>query len=158
DDDEEIDTDWFVEAHRQFTQADVDFLGGPYYPVWQSAPPAWLPRSCYGLVGSITEPSVECAYGPDFHGMLMGGNAVIRRRTLNQVGPFCTDPRIMRAGNTLASGEDRELYERLLKAGARGKFSPRLVVHHHIGDERLTMRYIRRRVFAHGVSRHFLER
>jgi len=158
DDDEEIDANWFAEAHREFTQRDIDFLGGPYYPIWQSPPPAWLPRNCYGLVGSITEPSVEGEYGPHFAGMLMGGNAVIRRQTLDQVGPFCTDPHIMRAADTLASGEDREMYERLLKAGARGRFSPNLIVHHHIPDERLTMRYIRRRIFAQGVSRYFLEK
>jgi glycosyltransferase involved in cell wall biosynthesis len=157
DDDEEIDPDWFREVHRQFSRGGIDFLGGPCFPVWQSPPPAWLPRRYYGLIGCITEPSNECAYGPSFPGMLMGGNAIISRAALERVGPYSEDPSIMRSGSNVCSGEDREMYDRLISSGAKGRFSPSLIVHHHIPSSRLTMAYLRRRLFAHGVSRHFLE-
>ena len=48
----------------------------------------------------------------------MGGNAVIRRSMLEKVGPYKTW--LGRTDKGLLSGEDEDMYHRLLAAGARG--------------------------------------
>ena len=157
DDDEEIHPDWLSVVQRKFAEPGLDFLGGPYFPIWGGPVPIWLPRSYHGLVGSIPEPTVETPYTADFGGMLMGGNAVIRRETLALVGPYSTAKSILRTGSVLASGTDRDMYARLLRAGAKGLFCPELIIYHHIPASRLTLRYLRQRAYHHGRSRAYHE-
>jgi GT2 family glycosyltransferase len=76
---------------------------------------------------------------------LPGGNAVIRRAVLERCGPYATD--ILRTHARLLSGEDADMYERLLAVGAQGFYTPDLIVFHHIFPERLTKRYFRRWAF-----------
>jgi hypothetical protein len=88
--------------------------------------------------------------------MLMGGNAVLTRAVLTRVGPYKTW--LGRTARGLLTGEDEELYERLLAEGARGMYLPALIIHHHIPPERLTKRYFRRWCFWRGVSLGLLHR
>jgi glycosyltransferase involved in cell wall biosynthesis len=157
DDDEEIHPEWLQVVQNKFGRDHIDFLGGPYLPIWEGLVPPWLPRRYRGLVGSVPEPKIELPYDAHFPGMLMGGNAVIARNTLNKVGPFSTATAILRSGAVLASGYDRDMYARLLRSGAKGLYTPDLIVFHHIPKSRLTMRYLRRRCFYHGQSRAYHE-
>ena len=56
------------------------------------------------------------------------------------------------------SGEDEELYGRLLASGAKGMYLPNLKIYHHVGPERLTKKYFRSWCFWRGVSLGLLER
>ena len=156
DDDEEIDSTWYQTIARAFTDPTLDFIGGPYIPRWEISPPAWVPEKYGSVVGSVKAGDREAPYDANFPGLLMGGNAVVRRRTLERVGLYATW--LGRVGNRLLSGEDREFFGRLLQSGAKGRYLPDLVIHHHVLAERCTKDYFRSWVFWHGVSMGVLAR
>lgn len=158
DDDEEIDAGWYAEVLRAFT-ADpaLDFIGGPYLPVWEAPPPRWIPRDYLAVLGDVDSGSGEQEFGPSFAGILKGGNAVIRRSALERVGPYAEYLGPAGAARLL-SCEDEEMYWRLLKSGARGRYLPALIVHHHVFASRLTPGYFRRWCFWRGVSRGLMDR
>ena len=150
DDDEEIDNKWYSRVKTAFEDPQLDFIGGPYHPRWSTEIPKWLPRDYPGVIGWIDGGNKVLPYGPEFNGILMGGNAVFRRKTLEAVGPYSTT--LGRSGGNLMSGEDQDMFERLLAMGARGLYLPDLIIYHHIPAERLTKRYYRRWCFWNGVS------
>lgn len=157
DDDEEIHDRWYEEIYRAFTgDPRLDFIGGPYEPVWAEQPPSWIPRDYLAVLGEVGGDMPEQDFGPSFQGILKGGNAVIRRAVLEHVGPYAEY--LGPAGPArLLSCEDEEMYFRLLKAGARGRYIPALKVHHHVCATRLTRGYFRRWCFWRGVSRGLMD-
>jgi len=157
DDDEEVDRDWLLTIAKAFEDPATDFIGGPYVPKWGGARPEWLGSRYKAAVGWVDSGSGIRQYGPGFDGMLMGGNAVVRRSVLNRVGPYATDLGRSSDGRLL-SCEDRDMFDRLLMIGARGYYRPDLVILHYVPPERLTKRYFRRWSFWHGVSLGLLDR
>ena len=119
DDDEEIDPSWVAVVHREFLEnPDLDFIGGPYHPNWEIPAPAWLPKDFDGAICSIPNTKRErfCTWDYETNtgsGMLMGGNAVIRRPILNKVLPY---PEFLgKIAEKIRSGEDEVIYHRLLR-------------------------------------------
>jgi glycosyltransferase involved in cell wall biosynthesis len=158
DDDEEIDPAWYHEILRAFTdEPSLDFVGGPYVPVWPETPPRWVPADYLAALGDVDAGAAPREFGRDFPGILKGGNAVIRRSTLLRVGPYAEY--LGPAGPArLLSCEDEEMYFRLLEAGARGRYLPSLKIYHHVSAVRLTPGYFRRWCFWRGVSRGLMDR
>ena len=156
DDDEEVDRTWLRCIEQVFRDPGTDFIGGPYVPRWVSSPPAWLPRRYGAVIGWVDSGREIREYGPSFEGMLMGGNAVVRRTVLTRVGPYAAN--LGRTGGRLLSCEDEDMFRRLLASGARGVYRPDLIVHHYIAPERVTRGYFRRWCFWHGVSLGMLDR
>jgi glucosyl-dolichyl phosphate glucuronosyltransferase len=156
DDDEEIDPTWFSTIEQAFTDPEVDFIGGPYVPRWATKQPAWLPHEYGAVVGWVDGGDSVLSYDDSYPGILMGGNAVVRRTAMNRVGLYATW--LGHTGERLLSGEDRDFYFRLRATGAKGLYLPHLVIYHHIPAERCTKRYFRLWMFWHGVSLGLLER
>lgn len=157
DDDEEIDPRWYCEILKAFQDPGLDYIGGPYTPVWAVTPPEWVPPDYLAIVGAVDNGDEPRDYGPDFPGILKGGNAVIRRTTLERVGGYAEY--LGPAGDArLLSCEDEDMYQRLLKSGARGRYLPTLVIFHHVAQARLTPEYYRRWCFWRGVSRGLMDR
>jgi glucosyl-dolichyl phosphate glucuronosyltransferase len=156
DDDEEIDSRWFVSIRDAFSAGDVDFIGGPYIPRWGADPPDWLPEEYPAVIGRIEARDRVLDFDGEYDGILMGGNAVLTRQILSKVGPYPTT--LGRTRSRLLSGEDDEMYQRLRTVGARGKCLPHLVIYHYIPPERLTKRYHRSWCFWHGVSMAVVDR
>jgi glycosyltransferase involved in cell wall biosynthesis len=152
DDDEEIDKSWFQVVCKAFEDPEVDYIGGPYVPCWQSEPPAWVnhphTRTAVGWAhfGNLPRPYGE----PEFDALLMGGNSILRRSCFQKVGVYSTD--LGRKGKRLFAGEDADMHERLMRAGLRGLYLPSLIVHHHIPAERLQKSYMRRWAFWASAS------
>jgi len=63
-----------------------------------------------------------------------------------------------RVGSRLTSGDDADYHQRLLDAGARGYYIPRLTIYHYIPPERVTKRYHRRWCLYRGISLAQLDR
>jgi glycosyltransferase involved in cell wall biosynthesis len=156
DDDEEIDREWYKIAFEAFHTGGLGFIGGPYVPRWSDVPPEWLPRGYGAVVGWVDGGDTQAPFDRHYPGILMGGNAVIRRSVLLRAGLYATW--LGRTDKGLLSGEDEELYDRLLASGASGIYLPALKIYHHVGRERLTRRYFRRWCFWRGVSLGMRER
>ena len=156
DDDEEIDRAWYQTAYDTFTAYDVDFIGGPYIPKWDHDPPDWLPSDHEGVIGVVDAGSDIIPYDEHYPGILMGGNAIMRRSAIEKVGLYMTA--LGRTGERLLAGEDEDMYRRLLASGARGMYLPHLKIYHLIPAERLTKKYYRQWSFWRGVSCGVLDR
>ena len=156
DDDEEIDQTWYQVVHQAFTTRDVDFIGGPYIPKWEQQPPAWLPPDHEGVIGMVDAGNEIIPYGEQYPGILMGGNAVIRRASIEKVGLYMTS--LGRTGERLLAGEDEDMYRRLLASGAKGLYLPQLKIYHLVAAARLTKKYYRSWSFWRGVSCGVLDR
>jgi len=156
DDDEEIDESWYETILSVFTNNEVDFIGGPYVPRFESSVPDWLPKDHTAAVGIVDGGDKIVRFDSSYPGILMGGNAVLTRATLQRVGPYSTA--LGRCGTRLLSCEDEDMYQRLLAAGSRGLYVPNLTVYHFIPDERLTKRYHRSWCFWQSVSSAALHR
>ena len=157
DDDEEVDARWVEVAAEAFADPSVDFVGGPYLPVWEAPPPDWLPDDYLAVLGAVDNGTEPRLYGRDFPGILKGGNAIIRRATMMRVGPYAE---YLGPGShaRLFSCEDEDMYWRLLESGAKGKYLPDLVIYHYISSHRLTREYYRSWCFWRGVSRGLMDR
>jgi glycosyltransferase involved in cell wall biosynthesis len=157
DDDEEVDPGWFTVVAREFADPSVQYIGGPCLPLWGATPPGWLPRQWSGVIGVVDDGDRVLEFGREAPGILMGGNSVIRRALIDQVGHY-SESLGPSARHRLLSGEDEDLYSRLLASGARGLYVPDLRIHHYVPPNRLTKSYYRRWSFWHGVSRSVLDR
>ena len=156
DDDEEIDEAWFECIAGAFVDPDLDFIGGKVLPIWGAPRPEWLGDGYLGVIGWVDPGSVSRSMDASYPGILMGGNAVIRRTALEAAGPYSTA--LNRTGARLLGCEDEDMYHRLLARGARGRYVPDLVIHHHVPAGRLTRRYFRRWCFWRGVSLGVMDR
>ena len=157
DDDEEVDASWFRVVARELADGTHEFVGGRSLPLWEAPPPAWLPRDSPAVLG-IVDPGVPAQpYSRQFPGILSGGNAVVRLDVMRRVGGFAAElgPRRERR---LLSGEDEDLYWRLLDEGARGRYVPDMVVFHRMHPERLHKRYFRAWHFWNGTAKGLLSR
>lgn len=156
DDDEEIDRGWYRCVFEAFAGGNVDFIGGPYMPRWGAERPSWLPTDYRAVIGWIDCGDEVLPYDKDFSGILMGGNAVLTRAIIEKVGLYSTA--LGRSGERLLSGEDQDMYERLLAVGGRGFYRPDLIIYHYIPPERLTKRYYRQWAFWRSVSMGVIDR
>lgn len=152
DDDEKIDETWFEVAAAHIRQGEIDFLGGPYKPDWQSPPPAWLPMhvGAYRAVLGWIEQTDRAQPFKDFGGSICGGNCIVRRSSLLEVGGFSTQ--IGRSKGNLMGGEDDELHHNLMVRGFHGMYDPALVIYHFIPDSRMTRSYHLRWSFWSGAT------
>ena len=150
DDDEEIDANWICEAAANFQDPSLDFLGGPCLPNWGGLTcPEWLPKNHRGLIGWIVPSDSPFEYSKETPYYLVGGNGVVRRRLFDKSGLYNTS--FGRTGTGVNGGEDVEIYGRFIAADGKGRYSPKLIIYHHIPAERLQRGYFRRRSFWDGV-------
>jgi glucosyl-dolichyl phosphate glucuronosyltransferase len=156
DDDEEIDEGWFECIARTFADPRIDFIGGKCLPRWGAARPPWLGNGYLGVIGWVDPGPEPRTMDASYPGILMGGNAVIRRICLEAAGGYSTA--LNRTGTQLLGCEDEDMYHRLLARGARGRYVPELVIYHHVPASRLSKRYFRRWCFWRGVSLGVMDR
>jgi glycosyltransferase involved in cell wall biosynthesis len=150
DDDERVDAAWLNAAFEAFQDDSVAFISGPCRPEWGAPPPPWLPPAYPAVIGWVDGGPRVAEYHTEYGGSMMGGNAVIRSVWVQRIGGF--DTRLGRFGAAPGVGEDADYYERLIAAGARGLYVPRLAIDHYVPPERLAKSYYRRWVFRRGEA------
>lgn len=129
-------------------------LGGRVLPRWPGDPPAWLhPHLRYLL--SVVDLGDEIVHlrGPLFP---CGANLAIRKAAFERVGLF--RPELGRRPGSLLSGEEIDLFRRVLNAGGAVAYTPHAVVHHIIPASRLTPAFLRSRAWWEGKTLAFLDR
>lgn len=141
DDDVLPEPDWLQVTLAGLMRYGADACGGYIAPIWEAPPPAWLTERFYGFLAVRTDreddyPITTSAQLP------FGANMAFRRQAFDQVGLFDTSRG--RKGKVLASGEDSEMFERILAAGLPVIFLGQSRVHHKVEGFRVTKRYFRR--------------
>lgn len=155
DDDVRVDPHWLGNSERALRELNCDYVGGKALPIWSGGKrPDWLPNrggKHWGVIALLD-------YGPEpieFGDRVpLGVNMVFRRDCFERAGLW--DNAIGRKAGTLLGQEVREWATRARDAGLRGFYSPDLVVHHVIPEDRLTKKYFRRWFYWHGISRAIL--
>lgn len=141
DDDVLPEPDWLETTLAGLEKYGADACGGYIAPIWETPPPAWLTERFYGFLAVRTDRTddypIESASQAPF-----GANMAIRKAVFGTAGLF--DTARGRKGNVLASGEDGEMFERILAAGYKAVFLGQSRVHHKVEAFRLTKRYLRR--------------
>lgn len=151
DDDELIDERWITIVRDSFVDPALDYIGGPYYGLWRTAKPNWLPPS-YPAVLSADDAALVPPHARSFDDenmFLRGGNAVVRREVFDRIGLYT---------HGLGKCEDHDMFTRLRAAGARGVFIPDLVIHHIVPADRATRAYHRKWVWSRGLSLALMDR
>ncbi len=141
DDDVLPESDWLIATLEGLDRHDADACGGYIAPIWESPPPAWLTERFHGFLAVRADRDDDYAITQESQ-MPFGANMAIKRSVFDSVGFF--DTARGRKGNVLASGEDGEMFARILKAGFCVVFLGRSRVHHKVEAFRLTKKYFRR--------------
>lgn len=141
DDDVLPEPDWLETTLAGMDKYQADACGGYIAPIWETPPPAWLTERFYGFLAIRTDRTddyliTQASRAP------FGANMAMKRSVFDRVAPFDTNRG--RKGNVLASGEDGEMFERILAAGLKAIFLGQSRVHHKVEAFRLTKRYFRR--------------
>lgn len=141
DDDVLPEPNWLTATLSGLDQYQADACGGYIAPIWESPPPEWLTERFYGFLAIRTDrtddyPITTASQTP------FGANMAFRKKVFDQVGYFDTGRG--RKGNVLASGEDGELFQRILSQGLSAIFLGQSRVHHKVESFRLTKNYFRR--------------
>ena len=141
DDDVLPEPDWLETTLAGLRSHGADACGGWIGPIWETPPPPWLTERFYGFLAVRTERSDDFTMTADTQ-TPFGANMAFRRQVFERVGPFDTSRG--RKGAVLASGEDGEMFERILAAGMKVVFLGGSRVHHKVESFRTTKRYFRR--------------
>lgn len=141
DDDVLPEPDWLETVLSGLDRYQADACGGHIAPLFEVPPPHWFTPRFHGFV------AVRCDRTDDYEingtGQApFGANMAFRRHVFERVGTFDTGRG--RKGKVLASGEDGELFERILGAGMKVVFLGGARVRHKVEAFRLTRRYLLR--------------
>jgi glycosyltransferase involved in cell wall biosynthesis len=154
DDDVRVDPLWLRNAEQALERLQCDYVGGKALPIWSGKIPNWMPNrggKHWGVIALLDYGPEPIEFGEKAP---LGVNMVFRRECFERAGLW--DNSIGRKAGTLLGQEVREWTQRARAAGLRGFYSPDLVVHHVIPEDRLTKRYFRRWFYWHGISRAIL--
>lgn len=141
DDDVCPESDWVQRVLEGINYYGCDAYGGYIAPVWEAPAPQWLTERFYGFLALRIDND-----GPKFvtkeNDMPYGANMGFRRSVFERIGVF--DSNLGRKGRLLASGEETDLFKRLVAGGGKIMYDPRARVHHHIEAFRTKKQYFRR--------------
>lgn len=152
DDDAVAEPDWAAELLAELKHRQLDVACGMVLPRWYQAPPRWLGPSLYVrlAVHDAAKLAVASTAERDTIHNYFSANVGFRRRSFEKFGKFRRDLGVV--GNNPVSGEDTELFARIMAQGGTVGFAPRARVHHLIPRERMRRSYLRRKSFAFGYG------
>jgi glucosyl-dolichyl phosphate glucuronosyltransferase len=155
DDDAVAERDWAAEMLSEIERRQLDVGCGMVLPRWCREPPAWLGPMLYVRLAvhdaarlALASPG-EC----DTIHNYFSANVGFRRQTFEIFGTFRGDLGVV-GGNPI-SGEDTELFARIMAKGGTVGFIPSARVHHIIQPERMRRSYLLRKSFAFGYGSAF---
>jgi glucosyl-dolichyl phosphate glucuronosyltransferase len=150
DDDARARPGWLAALTEPYASPDVVATGGSVHPLWPGQRPQWLPPAFDWVVG--------CSYAglPEKTGVVrnpIGANMSMRTQPALDAGGF--DTGLGRVGTRPLGCEETELAIRLTasRPGSVVMYVPEAAVDHHVGAERLNLRYFLRRCWHEGLSK-----
>ncbi len=151
DDDATADREWLRAMLSALETRGLDAACGMVLPRWSTPPPPWLgPRLWVKL--AVHNRALESASANEVEALqnYFSANVGFRRSAFERFGRFREDLGVV--GKNPMSGEDTELFARIIGNGGKMGFVPGAIVHHLIGPERMTPEYLRRKSFAYGFG------
>jgi glycosyltransferase involved in cell wall biosynthesis len=151
DDDVTAEPEWLERLAAAFHETDADYVTGRILPRWESPPPPWLSAALFGVLAIPDNGDRRLTLGPSedgSHVMPIGANMAVRASVLRRIGGLRQD--LGKLSGTLRTGEDHELFLRLVRAGCRGVYEPSARVRHFVPRERLERHYFRRWLYQNG--------
>ena len=149
DDDAMIEPDYItnLKAHlREHPEAAA--FGGQIAPFFEDGEPPWYSKWSMGFVSAIDRGDKVHVF-PE-NKFPIGANMGIKREVLDKVGVFNTE--LGRTGNNLLAGEEKDLFNRIRKAGGTILYFPNIGVKHCIPGRRTTREFVGRLAYGVGVS------
>jgi len=140
DDDVLPEPEWIETTLQGMQRHHANACGGYIAPIWESPPPAWLTERFYGFLAILIDRTDDYQI-TEYGQKPFGANMAFNKSIFDQVGLFDTSRG--RKGKVLSSGEDGEMFERILAAGLKAVFLGQSRVHHKVESFRLTKRYFR---------------
>jgi glucosyl-dolichyl phosphate glucuronosyltransferase len=155
DDDAVAERDWAAVLLDDMRRRDLDAACGMVVPRWSSPPPDWLGPSLWVKLAVHDRRAIESAPSSSAERLdnYFSANVGFTRSAFARFGKFREDLGVV-GGNPI-SGEDTELFARILARGGSMGFVPHAIVHHLIPPERMTLAYLRRKSFAFGMGTAF---
>ncbi len=152
DDDAIADPRWALEMLAEMDRRGLDAACGMVLPRWSVAPPRWLGPSLWVKLAVHDRRAIESAPAASAETLAnyFSANVGFRRAALERYGTFREDLGVV--GGDPISGEDTELFARIIAGGGKMGFAPLAIVHHQIPAERMTRAYLRRKSFAFGLG------
>jgi glycosyltransferase involved in cell wall biosynthesis len=152
DDDAVAEPRWAVELLVAMELRRLDAVCGMVLPRWSMPPPAWLGPSVAIKLAVHDEAALRVAAPPTLDTIhnYFSANVGFRRDAFTRFGRFREELGVV-GGNPM-SGEDTELFDRIMHRGGAMGFAPAARVHHLIPRERMTRSYLRRKSYAFGMG------
>jgi glucosyl-dolichyl phosphate glucuronosyltransferase len=152
DDDATADREWLRAMLSAMEARGLDAACGMVLPRWSMPPPPWLGTRLWVKLAVHDRAAIESAPEAEVESLqnYFSANVGFRSSAFERFGRFREDLGVV-GGNPM-SGEDTELFARIIRKGGKMGFVPRAIVHHLIGAERMTAEYLRRKSFAYGFG------
>ena len=152
DDDALAEKDWALEMLAALQRRNLDAACGMVLPRWSQPPPPWLGPSLWVKLAVHVRERIEAEplENAQVLANYFSANVGFRKSAFDRFGKFREDLGVV-GGNPI-SGEDTELFERIIAGGGAMGFAPGAIVHHLIPPERMTRAYLRRKSYAYGFG------
>jgi len=137
DDDEAPHPDWLATLIATREAAGTELVIGPVRPVFEVAPPRWLPASAYETRRPSQNGTVSEGYTC---------NALISMRAVDDAA-VAFDPRFNKSG-----GEDTAFFAALINAGHEIAWAEQALVYETIPLARMSLRWLLRRWYLTGLN------
>jgi glycosyltransferase involved in cell wall biosynthesis len=141
DDDVLPEDDWLIQIQNNMEKYNCDACGGYIAPKWEAPPPPWLTEIFYGFLAIKTDTNGPRQLSISDE-LPFGANMAFRKSMFSEHGLF--DTQKGRKGNTLAGGEDIEMFERIIHANCPVYYFPNIKVTHKVEAFRIKKNYFRR--------------
>lgn len=123
-------------------------IGGKIIPQYEEEAPKWMSKFLLPLIAAL-DMGDEVKVFPKGK-FPIGANMSIRKEAFKKHGDF--DVNLGRKGESLEGSEEKDLFFRLIKAGAKITYLPQAGVHHIIPAKRVSMDYIKKQAVGIGKS------
>lgn len=142
----------YLFAYSAFFEANpnVDAAGGPVVPDYEDGTePVWMTYHLRRLLtGYLYFGDKERDFpGDNYPG---GGNAAYRKSVFDTVGLYNVE--LGRNGDSLAGGEEKDIFSKMASAGMRFRYLPEPVLYHSIPHYKLEQEYFDRLTCGIGAS------
>lgn len=148
DDDVVVDKSWIESIYTGFHKFNCDALCGRILPMWNKRPPHWLTKRFYANLALLDYGDRSFRIDSDRY-EFYGANFSVKKSIFTEMGYFNTS--LGRKGKNLLSGEETDLFKKLLSSNKIIQYQPDCFVRHKINNERMSKTYFRRWYFYSGL-------